>query len=111
MGERPSAPRESANPAFDKLVFGSFLMFRGPDFRAAKQAIWAAASNRRRLLALIDIFALPFVHGNWIDACLAIGPAHIFHISSPNNTPFAPEPESPRVNDEEVSGTILYLSP
>jgi len=51
LGERHAAPRESASPPFDKLVFGSFLMFPGPGFRAAKPAIWAVASNRRRLLA------------------------------------------------------------
>gem|GEM_PF-5615123 len=60
MGERPAAPRESASPPFDKLVFGSFLMFPGPGFRAAKSAIWAAASDRWRLLAGIDFIALPF---------------------------------------------------
>jgi hypothetical protein len=62
LGERPAAPRESATPPFDKLVFGSFLMFPGPGFRAAKAAIWAAASNRWRLLARIDILALPFAN-------------------------------------------------
>ena len=93
MVERPAAPRESASPPFDKLVFGSFLMFPGPGFRAAKPAIWAAVSNRRRLLTHIDILALPFASANGIGACLADGPAHIFHISFPNYTPFAPEPE------------------
>jgi len=94
LGERPAAPREPARPPFDKLVFGSFLMFPSPGFRAAKPAIWAAASNRRRLLARIDILGLPFASANGVGACLANGPAHIFHISSPNYTPFAPEPES-----------------
>ena len=53
LGEPTAAPRESASPPFDKLVFGSFLMFPGPGFRAAKPAIWAAASKRWRLLARI----------------------------------------------------------
>ena len=96
MGERPAVPRESASPPFDKLVFGSFLMFPGPGFRAAKPAIWAAASKRWRPLARIDILALPFASANGIGACLANGLAHLFHISSPNYTPFAPEAESPR---------------
>ena len=96
MGERAAVPRELASPPFDKLVFGSFLMFPGPGFRAAKPAIWAAASKRWRLLARIDIRALPFASANGIGACLANGPAHLFHISSPNYTPFAPEAESPR---------------
>lgn len=82
MGERPAAPRE---------VFGSFLMFPGPGFWAAKPAIWAVAWNAR-----IDILAIPFAGANGIGACLANKPAHMFHISSPNYTPFAPEPESPR---------------
>jgi hypothetical protein len=94
LGVRPAAPRESASPPFDKLVFGSFLMFPSPGFRAAKPAIWAAASNRWRLFARIDILALPFASANGIGACLANGPAHLFHISSPNYTPVAPEPES-----------------
>ena len=80
-------------------------------FPGREAAIWAAATNRRRLPARIEILALPFASTNGIGACLAVEPVHIFHISSPNYTPFAPEPESPRVNDEEVSGTILYLSP
>jgi len=54
----------------------------------------AAASNRWRLFARIDILALPFASANGIGACLANGPAHLFHISSPNYTPVAPEPES-----------------
>jgi hypothetical protein len=96
LGERAAAPRESASPPFDKLVFGSFLMFPGPGFRAAKSAICAAASNRRRLLARIDIRALPFASAHGIGVCLANGPAHLLHISFPSYTPFAPEAESPR---------------
>lgn len=91
MGERPAAPRESASPPFDKLVFGSFLLFPGPGFRAAEPAIWA---DPWRLLARIDILALPFASANRIGVCLANGPPDIFHISSPNYTPFAPESES-----------------
>lgn len=68
MGERPAAPRESARPPFAKLVFGSFLMVPGPGFRAAKPAIWAAASNRRRRLARINIPALPLASANRIAA-------------------------------------------
>ncbi len=108
MGERAAAPRKSASPPFDKLVFGSFLMFPGPGFRAAKPAIWAAASNGWRELARIDILALPFANANGIGACLANGPARLFHISSPNYTPFALEAESPRVNGAELSRIILF---
>lgn len=71
-------------------------MFPGPGFRAAKPAIWAAASNRRRLLARIEILALPFPSANGIGRLLDQRPGANISYFFPNYTPFAPEPESPR---------------
>jgi hypothetical protein len=80
-------------------------------FPGREAAIWAAATNRRRLPARIEILALPFASSNGIGACVAVGPVRLFHISSPNYTPFAPEPESPRVTGAEVSRGIPFLGP
>jgi len=51
-------------------------MFLGPGFRAAKPAIWAAASKRWRPLARIDILALPFASANGIGADRHARPKH-----------------------------------
>ena len=110
LGERPAAPRESASPPFDKLVFSSFLMFR---FRAAKAAIWAVATNRRRLPARIEILALAFASANGIGACLANGPTGALYFIFPPQTIHRSRrnPKVPGVNGAEVSRTIPFFRP
>jgi hypothetical protein len=112
LGERPAVPRESASPPFDKLVFGSFLMFPGPGFRAAKSAIWAAASDRWRLLAGIDFIALPFASANGIGACLANGPTGALYFIFPPQTIHRSRrnPKVPGVNGAGIS-RVFFSKP
>jgi hypothetical protein len=110
MRERPAAPRESS-PPFDRLVFGSFFMFPGPGFRAAKLANWAAVSNRRRLLARIKILRIAVRKHQWDRRLLGRWTgAHISYFLPKLYTARAGTRKSPGVNGTEVSRIIPFFS-
>src|ERR1700730_15126768 len=84
------AARESGSPGSTDWFPSHPSSFPGPGFWAAKPATWAAPARPHR-------FSRNAVRKRqWDWRSLGHGPPQIFHISSPNDRPFAP-PKVPRL--------------